>query len=226
MHKLHFYGRRKGKALRPRAQNALDYKLPQVLIPLETPLSFFEDAQEVWLEIGFGGGEHLASQLKNNPHVHIIGVEPFMNGVASLLKAVEDPDLPRLHLLPDDVRLLLPQIPEKSLSRIFVLFPDPWPKKRHHMRRLLQKEFLDLLLPKLKPGGIFRVASDHADYLIHIHEIFHERFELEKVFGPLSLETPENWPARPEGWPPTRYEQKALRQAIPCAYYEFRKRGA
>ena len=220
---LHFYGRRKGKALRPRAQEALDVKLPQVQIDLEQPLSFFDGGQEVWLEIGFGGGEHLAAQLKANPDTHIIGVEPFMNGVANLLKAVDAEDLSRLHLFPDDVRLLLDKIPDGSLSKVFVLFPDPWPKKRHIPRRLLQNEFLDVLLPKLKLGGVFHVASDHPDYIIQIHELFHSRSELQKQFGPASLESPESWPKRPESWPPTRYEQKAFKQGIPCAYYEFKK---
>ena len=220
---LHFYGRRKGKALRPRAQDALDVKLPQVQIDLEQPLSSFDGGQEVWLEIGFGGGEHLAAQLKANPHVHIIGVEPFINGVANLLKAVEHQDLTRLHLFPDDVRLLLDKIPDGCLSKVFVLFPDPWPKKRHIPRRLLQNEFLDLLLPKLKTGGVFHVASDHPDYIVQIHELFHSRPELQKQFGTASLENSESWPQRPESWPPTRYEQKALKQGIPCAYYEFKK---
>ncbi len=222
-HHHHFYGRRKGKSLRPRAQEAFDVKLPQVQIDLEKPLNFLGAPHEVWLEIGFGGGEHLAAQLHENPEVHIIGVEPFINGVANLLKMMAEDDLLRLHLFPDDVRKLLDKIPDASLSRIFVLFPDPWPKKRHHSRRLLQHEFLDVLLPKLKPGGYFRVASDHRDYIDQIHHVFHERSELQKMFGPDSSDDANAWPLRPETWPATRYEQKAIKQGIQCAYYEFRK---
>lgn len=220
-----FYGRRKGRPLRCARTNAVEETLPKVRFDMPIgdavldPASMFESYHSAyWLEIGFGGGEHLAAQMRANPGVAFVGSEVFINGVASLLTQVAEPDLSRLRLFPDDVRPLLTRLKSESFEKIFVMFPDPWPKVRHHKRRLLQVSLLETLTRLLIPGGILHIASDHEDYVREILE------STAKVAG-LSLQGDESTWAKPffGGAFPTRYETKARLEGRASSYFPFVK---
>lgn len=193
------YGRRRGRKLRTTKQTLVDTLLSQVAVIFPLP------QKTCWLEIGFGGGEHLAHQARNNPDVDIIGCEPYVNGIAGLLKAIDDEKLKNICVYPDDVRKLLEQTPDAAFSRVFILYPDPWPKARHHKRRLISKEFLDVLARIMKPGAELRLATDHADYATWMLErlLPHPAFTW-------TANTCDDWLKPPADWISTRYEQKRL----------------
>jgi tRNA (guanine-N7-)-methyltransferase len=215
------YGRRKARKLRDTSQKAYEELLPLLkLDPTQKP--FTPDLPEVWLEIGFGGGEHMLEQLAHNSDISMIGCEPFMNGVAKLLTHLLPKDYPRVKVWHEDVRLLLETTPPSYFNRAFILFPDPWPKKRHHVRRLITKDFMDQLYPTLKEGAFLHVASDDVAYVEQIQEVLYHYPGLKLCLGPASAD-PSTWEPRPEGWPATRYEQKALAKGKPCAYMIFQK---
>ena len=173
----------------------------------------------VWLEIGFGGGEHLAAQAAAAPAIGMIGAEVFENGVVKLLGEIERRKLANLRLFVDDARLLLAALPEASLQRVFILFPDPWPKLRHHKRRIVSGETLDRLAFAMADGAELRLATDDADYL---------RWMLERATRHADFEwlarRAEDWRERPADWPPTRYEQKALAAGRKPAFLRLRRR--
>ncbi len=220
------FGRRKARKLKVHSQKAYDELLGAVNItgcPSDKQVQDDkEGARDVWLEIGFGGGEHFLAQLASNPDIHMIGCEPFVNGIAKLLAHLDPKDTPRVRLWPDDVRALLEMIPQSYFSRVFILFPDPWPKKRHHKRRLISNEFMDKLLPTLKEGGLLYVASDDVSYVEQIQAVLYHDPDLCLVLGPPSADA-QTWAPRPSGWPSTRYEQKALAKGAACAYMIFMK---
>lgn len=223
----HVYGRTKGKALKPRQANLMETLLPRVSISIgETPLdpqSLFGDVEDVWLEIGFGGGEHLAHQADTHRHVGIMGCEPFVNGVAKLVIEIEQRNLTNVRILNDDARFLLEKLTPASLSRVFILYPDPWPKKRHNKRRFVNLETLAFLASALKPGGELRFASDIPDYiawtLAHVSRFNRERGETFRW----NAECADDWRKPYEGWPGTRYEAKAIREGRTPAYLSFRR---
>ena len=171
---LRSFGRLKARKLRGKPQALMDEVLPQITFK-ELPAG-----KEIWLEIGFGGGEHLAHQAKNNPGIFHVGFEPFINGTAKLLREVEDNKLTNVAVHNGDAREVIEKLPANSVAKIFILFPDPWPKSRHHKRRIIQNNLLDMLALALKPGGIVRIATDHAGYGEWILEKFasHSQFEL------------------------------------------------
>ena len=170
----------------------------------------------VWLEIGFGGAEHLVWQAKAHPDVGLIGCEPFEDGVVKALTAIDEGGLCNVRLLGDDVRPLLRWLPEASLSRVFILFPDPWPKKRHQKRRLFSPDLLRLLGRVMASGAELRLATDIGDYA---------RTALLAVAGTSEFrwtaERPSDWRARPDDWPGTRYEAKAGREGRRCYLFRF-----
>nr|WP_246741815.1 tRNA (guanine(46)-N(7))-methyltransferase TrmB [Rhodomicrobium udaipurense] len=169
---------------------------------------FPDSVQDIWLEIGFGGGEHLVWQVANNPRVGVIGAEPYLNGVVSAMDALVTRELTeRVRVYADDVLALLRGLPPECLSRAFMLFPDPWPKKRHRERRLFSAHLLDKLAPLLRPGAEFRFASDIDDYAEAAIEAArsHPAFDIARVF------TTDNRDTMPD-WPVTRYEEKARKQ--------------
>lgn len=227
----HVYGRVHGKTLRSRQANLMETLYPRVSISLEPeaidPAALFSArVDEVWLEIGFGGGEHLAWQAARNPHIGIIGCEPFINGIAKLVSEIDEQGLANVRIHGDDARFLLEKLTPGSISRIFLLYPDPWPKKRHNKRRFVNAETLALLARALKEGGELRIASDIPDYvawtLAHIrrHNLAGEsRFEWQ-------AESPADWRERPEDWLRTRYEAKAVREGRTPAYLRFRRERA
>ena len=206
------WGRRHGPRLRPGRQALLDTRLPDLAITLPPsgrldPAGLFASPREVWLEIGFGGGEHLAAQAAAHPGIGFLGVEPFVNGVAKLLREVRAGGLGNVRVLRDDARLLLGVLPTASLDRVDVLFPDPWPKLRHHKRRIVNGATLAELARVIRPGGALRLATDDPDYA---------RWMLAAVLAEprfvWTARRPDDWREPPADWVPTRYEAKA-RQA-------------
>ncbi len=213
------YGRRRGRKLVGRQAELIgsnlediEIALPQAPVKLDPFTLFDPKPAEIWLEIGFGGGEHLAAQAAANPHIGLIGCEPFLNGVSSLLLHLDRGGQKNVRILPEDARVLLLSLPENTIARAFLLFPDPWPKRRHEDRRFVTPQGLDLLAAVLKDEAEFRIATDHA------------------ILRPWVLEQMEAHPAfrisarfedRPVDWPPTRYEAKAIAAGRSRTYLSY-----
>lgn len=174
------------------------------------------DAIETWLEIGFGGGEHLLWQARANPGVGLIGCEPFEDGVVKVLSAIEDEALRNVRIHMDDARDLLRALPPGALSRAFILFPDPWPKRKHQKRRLVSAATLNLLAQAMKPDAELRIATDIGDYARSALEAIYE----EGSFA-WRARRPCDWRARPCDWPETRYEAKAASAGRKRYYFSF-----
>jgi tRNA (guanine-N7-)-methyltransferase len=205
-----FFGRRRGKTLRRHHLQLMEELLPKLRVDLNNPLP----VGEVRLEIGFGGGEHLAHQAALFPNVNFIGAEPFRNGVAKLLALIEERAIGNIHIHDDDVRYLLEKLPPANLSRIYVLYPDPWPKKRHHERRIVNADTLKQFHALLKQDGVFLFASDIDDYVEWTLREFRDH-------GGFELAGNSNEPF--ENWLQTRYEAKAKREGRETRYLTFRK---
>lgn len=223
---IHSYGRRRGRPLRAGRAVLMDEVLPRLAIPVPAPATTLEPRslfaaapQAVWLEIGFGAGEHLAAQAEAHPDIGLIGAEPYINGIAGLLARVQDAGLANIRIWPDDIRLLLPALPAASIGRVFVLFPDPWPKARHHKRRLIAPPFLDALARIMAPDAELRFATDDPGYL----EWSLERLTAHPSFAAITAQ-PADWHTRPSDWPATRYEAKGL-AGHPPAFLRFRRRA-
>lgn len=199
-----------------------DELLPKVSLPQTgdalTAEALFGVAKELWVEIGFGGGEHLAWQAEKNPDIGFIGCEPFLNGIAKALMHIQGKGLSNIRLTVGDARDVLDRLPAKSVSRIFLLFPDPWPKKRHHKRRFVCPETLGQMSRILVPGGIVRIATDIPDYC---------RWTLRHILARndfmWTAECAHDWRHRSTDWPETRYESKAKKAGRRCAYLTFRR---
>jgi tRNA (guanine-N7-)-methyltransferase len=209
---LRSFGRLKSRTIKPRQAALMETLLPSLRVPAESfdPAALMPGASEVWLEIGFGGGEHLAAQAARRPDALLIGAEPFRNGVASALRHIDEAGLANVRLHDGDARELLGRLPDASLTRIFVLFPDPWPKARHHKRRLLQADVARELARVLKPGGRLRFASDWAHYV---------DWSLQRLTATPGLcwtaEQASDWRAPPADHVTTRYEEKRLGDCAP-----------
>ena len=215
----HFYGRRRGRKLRVTMQQLLDTRLPELrLDPAASPASQFNGAPEdLFLEIGFGGGEHLAARAQQNPDCGFIGCEPYINGVAMLLGKIRAAGVTNIRIYPRDARHIFDVLPEASIERAFLLYPDPWPKKRHHRRRFVTPEHLAPLARVLKSSALFRVATDIPDYVRQtLQQVPKQGFDW-------LAENPENWRHPWVDWHSTRYEQKALRENRVPHYLTFRK---
>lgn len=220
-----FFGRRKAKPLKPRQQAAYDRLLPRLNIDVSSPFSqplaklFDSVPEQICLEIGFGGGEHLVHQAICAPQDGFIGVEPFINGMAKLLVAVNDNAIENIRVFDADAVHLLNWLPAESLARIDLLYPDPWPKRRHWKRRFVNQENLDRFARALRPGGRFRFASDIGNYvnwtLRHVRQQgdFH-----------WTAQSAGDWKQPWDGWNRTRYETKAIREGRQPAYLVFEKR--
>lgn len=208
------YGRRKGRPLGPYKSGLMESLLPRVRValPQKGQLDpgglFARKPKAVWLEVGFGGGEHLAAQATKNPALGYIGCEPFMNGVAGLLALMDRQKLDNIRLHPDDARVLLDVLPNAGLDGCFVLYPDPWPKKRHAERRFINPANLDRLARTLKPGAALRMATDVASLADWMRE---------QVRGHAGFRLDYDSATPPSGWVATRYENKGLKAGrIPC----------
>lgn len=215
---LRSYGRIKARQIKARQADLLATRLPDLSLDPSAPIdpkALKPDAAETWLEIGFGAGEHMAAQAARRPDVLVIGAEPFLNGVAAALRHIEDQGLQNIRLFQGDARELLAALPDESLTRVFVLFPDPWPKARHHKRRLINAEVLAQIVRVLKPGGRLRFATDWADYAA---------WTLERALKTPGLtwtaQRADDWRTPPGDHVTTRYEDKRLGDCEPV-WLEF-----
>lgn len=207
------YGRIKSRAIKPRQAGLVEARLPELTWRMgEDPRA---SSRPVWLEIGFGGGEHLAEQAARNPDALLIGAEPFLNGVASAVRHLDERALGNVRLHPGDARELVERLPDGSVNRVFILFPDPWPKARHHKRRLITEGFVSELARVLRPGGRLRFATDWRDYAAWTLE----RFERAPAFR-WTAERAADWRVAPTDHVPTRYEAKRLGDSPPL-FLEF-----
>lgn len=216
------YGRRQGHALRVGQQAVVEEVLPRVSVPADGPLdacALFGEDRPLWLEIGFGKGEHLAAQAETTPHVGLIGCEPFLNGVVGALNEIETRRLANVRLHMGDALDVLERLPDASLARVFLLHPDPWPKARHAKRRFVNPGPLDLISAKLKPGGELRIGTDHPIYCRWTLMQMGKRADFEWL-----AQTPADWQCRPDDWPETRYEAKARRLGHEVWYFRYKKR--
>jgi tRNA (guanine-N7-)-methyltransferase len=216
------YGRRAGHKLRQGQAALLEELLPQVAVP-EGPLdaqALFSDAKGAWrpleLEIGFGGGEHLAAQAAMRPGNGFIGCEPFLNGVVSALQHVREQGLGNVRIHMGDALDILQRLPDASLERVYLLHPDPWPKARHAKRRFMNTGPLDVVAAKLKPGGEFRFGTDHAVYVAHAMAVMAARPDFDWQIASAS-----DFLTRPDDWPETRYERKARRLGHEVWYFRW-----
>jgi tRNA (guanine-N7-)-methyltransferase len=225
---LRSFGRRRGRKLSARQTSLLASGLERLRVDLSQPppegglaSMFAVPVEEVWLEIGFGAGEHLIWQAGHSSHAGIIGAEPYINGVVAALAGLETAQLHgRVRLHASDVHPLLEWLPPASLSRAFMLFPDPWPKKRHRARRLFSPPLLGKMARILRPGAEFRFASDIADYVDDAieHVRAHPDFELVRTFNPADRAALPDWPI-------TRYEKKAVKAGRPPAFLVLKRKG-
>ena len=194
--------------------------LPQLALAPESgrdPKEYFvQPVSDVWFEVGFGGGEHLVWQAQANPSVGMIGAEPYVSGMAKLLSQIAAADNANIRLYMEDASDIIQALPDASLGRVFILFPDPWPKTRHHKRRFIQTAMLDELARVLRPGGELRFATDDKGYLVWTLE----RLMAHSAFA-WTAQSAQDWRSRPQDWPQTRYEAKAL-HGVP-SFLRFRR---
>ena len=219
------FGRRSGRKLRPGQRDLYVETLPTRSVDLDAVRSqgaksvFATPPEQVWLEIGFGAGEHVVWQAAHNPAVGIIACEVFRNGIVTCLRELEAAGLDNVRLYTEDARELLDALPDRSIDRAFILFPDPWPKIRHHKRRLISPETLDTLSRLLVDGAELRLGTDDVPYL---------RVMLAVACGHPDFEwlatRPADWRVRPDDWPQTRYEAKAIEAGRPPAFLRLRRR--
>jgi len=213
------FGRAKGKPLSSAQAALMETEFPKVnfgpaVEAKQNPI--VKIVGKVWLEIGFGGAEHLLWQAEQNLDVTLLGVEPFLNGVAKAVRGLVDKDLKNIRLHRGDAREVLKLLPDNSLDCVFVLFPDPWHKARHNKRRIINEAFIQDLHRVIKPGGIFRFGSDIIHYvdwaLTRIKK--HGGFEWPAI-------SQDQWRIRPDDWPSTRYLEKAIREGRSGHFFEF-----
>lgn len=231
-----FFGRRKGRVIHCAKSTLLEKFLPRIRLGETTtfsPQMFGTPVNKIFLEIGFGNGEHLAAQALRHPEVGFIGAEVFQNGVANLLSLITGikikADIPdnitladgrvdNIRIFDDDVRLLFKRIPDACLDKVFVLFPDPWPKKRHTGRRFINPENLEELARCLKPGGILRIATDHKVYkswtLRQLHACPQFRW---------TARCGNDWKHEPQDWIQTKYQRKALREGRRAVFLDYER---
>ena len=233
----HFFGRRQGRKIRKAKTSLLDRFLPKLEITPNTVLNketlFGTEVKTICLEIGFGNGEHIAGQALNNPETGFIGAEVFKNGVANLLTLItgikQADQVPEtISLLPervdniriyaDDIRLLFARLPDNFLDKVFLLFPDPWPKKRHAERRFVNPDNLKEIARILKPNGLFRIATDHPIYKTWVlHQMRNNtNFKWTATCG-------NDWKHPPYDWVETKYQRKAIREGRRPVFFEYKR---
>lgn len=218
-----FYGRRAGHRLHSGQAALVKSLLPELRLDPSRPIGdlptlFSRDVRDIWLEIGFGAGEHLLWQAAENPGTGFLASEPYINGIAKVLAAIDRDGIDNIRLYDDDVHHLFDCLPDGSLARVFILFPDPWPKKRHNKRRIISNFLVDHLARLMRPGAELRFASDIPDYVDWTlrHMLNHPAFIW-------TARTPGDWRHRPVDWPETRYEKKAIEAGRIASYLTFRR---
>lgn len=216
------YGRRQGHALRDQQVELVEKLLPQISVATEGPVSspvLFGDNRPLHFEIGFGAGEHMAARADMLPDHGFIGCEPYLNGTVGALQHIREGVLPNIRLHMGNALDVLERIPDGTLSFVYLLHPDPWPKSRHAKRRFMNHGPMDMIAAKLKPGGEFRFGTDHPVYLEWAMMIMNQRDEFNWL-----CDGPQNWTIRPGGWPETRYEAKARRQGHEVWYFRYQRK--
>ncbi|MEM9837553.1 MAG: tRNA (guanosine(46)-N7)-methyltransferase TrmB [Pseudomonadota bacterium] len=218
------YGRRQDKPLKPRRERLVRDLLPTLAFSADTIVEQVSSHDgPIFFEIGFGGGEHLAWQAGQHPQALCFGAEPFINGVAKLLSVIDDQDLKNVRVLEGDARPPLAALPDGALDRLFLLQPDPWPKKRHHKRRMVSQAFFAEAARLLKPGGELRISSDIADY-IRWTLMHWQMFERDGGAFDWPAQCADDWRVRPDDWPKTRYMAKGERAERPVTFLTFVRR--
>jgi tRNA (guanine-N7-)-methyltransferase len=209
---LRTYGRVKSRSLKPRQARLFETRLPELALPAAAfdPRALAPAATEVWLEAGFGAGEHLAGQAERRPDVLLLGAEPFVNGLAACLAHIDDRALANVRLHHGDVRAVMASLPDASIDRLFILFPDPWPKTRHAKRRLVEPAFIAEAARIMRPGARLRFATDWADYA----DWTLQRLLRAPEFRWLA-ESADDWRRPPADHVTTRYETKRLGDCAP-----------
>lgn len=213
------YGRRQGHKLRQGQASLVEELLPRVSLPPEGPLdarTLFSDDRPLELEIGFGGGEHLAGQAAARPENGFIGCEPFLNGVVGALNHIRDGELGNVRLYMGDALEVLDRLPDASLQRVYLLHPDPWRKARHAKRRMVNDGPMDVIAAKLVPGGEFRLGTDDPTYCAWSMMVMRGRRDFT-----WQADTASDFLTRPDDWPETRYERKARRQGHEVWYFRY-----
>jgi tRNA (guanine-N7-)-methyltransferase len=219
------FGRRRGRRLRSMQKVRIGELLPRFALTirrsglLEPGAAFIAPKRPVWLEIGFGGGEHLAAQAECHPEISLIGCEVFQPGIAKLLAHIELRHLDNIRIFTEDARLMIAALPPSSIDRVFIMFPDPWPKRRHENRRLVSCETLDALAAVMTDGAELRLATDDSNYLVWMLERLTEH-----PFFEWLVRGPCDWRNRPGDWPPTRYEEKARAAGRAPNFLRLRRR--
>lgn len=214
------FGRRQGRPIKDTKQQLMDELFPTISIELPevdyliNPDIYFDQKAPIWFEVGFGGGEHLAQLAVKHPDINFIGCEPFMNGVASLVNHVHEHNLSNVRIFQGNALDLLKSFNHECLSRFYLMFADPWPKKRHHKRRFIQDEILDLVIPKLMLNAEFRLATDHESYQQWMLQHLRNRSDLKEVLCTFD---------KPSDWPNTRYEAKAIEEGRKPLYMIFQR---
>ena len=219
-----FFGRRKGHALRPRQAALFGTLLPRLALDLAHPPpselpTLFHDVDDTRLEIGFGGGEHMVAEAECHPRLGFIGSEPFVNGMAKALALIEERKLDNIRLHHGDASELIAWLPAASLARVDLIYPDPWPKRRHWKRRFVQDESIALIARILRPGGEFRFATDIADYAAWT--LLRLRRSPEVAW---TAERADDWRRPWPGFSGTRYEAKAKREGRAPCYLIFKRK--
>ncbi len=216
-----FFGRRKGHRLRERGARLIADLLPRLRLPTEGTIAdlrplFPTPVTDIWLEIGFGGGEHLVAAAGAHPDIGFIGCEPFVNGMAKALAAIETHRLDNIRLHDGDATVLLPRLPARSVGRLFLLYPDPWPKRRQRKRRFVSDATVAELARIMTPGATLRFATDIDDYaawtLARLKRSGHFAWAAERA---------DDWRKPFKAWPGTRYEAKAIRESRQPVYLTF-----
>jgi len=219
------FGRRHGRTLRSGQKVRIGELLPRFVLTipqaglLEPGAAFSASKQAVWLEIGFGGGEHLAAQAECHPEIGLIGCEVFRPGIARLLAHIERRHLDNIRIFANDARLMIAALRPSSIDRVFIMFPDPWPKRRHENRRLVCRETLNALAAVMTDGAELRLATDDSNYLVWMLERLTEH-----PFFEWPVHGPRDWRNRPVDWPPTRYEERARAAGRAPTFLRLRRR--
>ncbi len=217
------HGRRLGRPLSPRKKLLLSDVLPRLAVPLSSGIDpaalFGRSGAELHLEIGFGGGEHLLARARAAPETDFLGCEPFINGAVKLISATETENLANIRIHGGDAMEVITRLPEASISRAYILYPDPWPKLRHHKRRFVSDESLAALARVTAPGGELRIATDIDEYAAWILQR-----ALRSPDFVWTAERSADWTKAWPDWTSTRYEQKAFREGRQASYLMFRRR--
>lgn len=210
------FGRRGGKSIKKNKREKFETLLPELEISVDELGNI--PTQQTWLEIGFGGGEHLVHRAKTNPEINYIGSEVYKYGVAKLVNEIAESDIKNIRLFTDDARLMLDALPNNSIDGVYILFPDPWPKIRHHKRRIINNETLEILSRILKSGGKLNIATDHWEYAEWVFVQMNQRDDFKWL-----AERKSDWETPPEGHIQTRYQEKNKAQTNYPLFLNFER---